>query len=197
VASGLRQLREKPPDLVLLDLGLPDGTGHDVLLWIRRQSDLPVIILTAEAHLNTKVELLNLGADDYLVKPFELDELLVRISVRLRRFTGDVVRFGALTVSVTQRQVSYAGKEALLSPMEFQIVRVLMAEPGRLYSKQEISAELWGGDLPLNRNLLSVHMVNLRTKLQKVGGAGLIRTVRGSGYAMRVQGDQDLAVDQH
>jgi len=114
VMSGLIRIREDAPDLVLLDLGLPDGQGHDVLKRIRQHSVLPIIILTAQGDLSSKVELLNLGADDYLVKPFNHMELLARIAVQLKRFTTDLVKFGELEISAAQRLVRYAGKNISL-----------------------------------------------------------------------------------
>jgi len=179
VMSGLIRIREDTPDLVLLDLGLPDGKGSDVLKRVRQHSTVPIIILTAQGDLSSKVELLDLGADDYLIKPFNHTELLARIAVQLKRFTSDVRKFGALEISTAQRLVKYAGKPIPLSSTEFQIVQMLLDEPGLLYSKAEIFTEVWGERLPRNDNLLAVHIANLRTKLFGAGGYGLIRTVRG------------------
>jgi len=187
VMSGLTRLREDAPDLVLLDLGLPDGTGHDVLKRIRKHSGLPVIVLTAQGDLNSKVELLDLGADDYLVKPFDHKELLARIAVQLKRFASDLMHFGALEISAAQHMVRYAGEVILLSPTEFRILQLLLDEPGLLYSKAKIFSEIWGEHFQRNDNLLAVHMTNLRIKLRKAGASGLIRTVRGFGFAMHVQ----------
>lgn len=189
VMSGLIQIREDAPDLVLLDLGLPDGKGHDVLTRVRQHSDLPIIILTAQGDLTSKVELLGLGADDYLSKPFNHVELLARIAVQLKRFTSDVVRFGALEVSAVQRLVKYAGKVVPLSFLEFQIVQALLDKPGQLHSKETLFAEVWGEHIRRNDNLLAVHVANLRIKLRDAGGYGVIRTVRGFGYVIQVQRD--------
>ena len=186
VMSGLTRLREDTPDLVLLDLGLPDGKGHDVLKRIRQHSVVPVIILTAQGDLNSKVELLNLGADDYLVKPFNHTELLTRIAVQLRRFASDIVKLGALEISATQRQVWYAGTIVPLSSTEFQILQALLDRPGQLHSKEALFTEIWGDHAQRNDNLLAVHVTNLRIKLRKAGGHGLLRTVRGFGYVMSV-----------
>jgi len=189
VMSGLIRIREDAPDLVLLDLGLPDGKGHDVLKRVRQHSVLPVIILTAQGELSSKVELLNLGADDYLIKPFNPGELLARIAVQLKRFTSDVRKFGALEISTAQRLVKYAGKTVPLSSTEFQLMHLLLDKPNQLHSKENIFAEVWGEQTRRNDNLLAVHMANLRTKLLEAGGYGLIRTVRGSGYTLNVQRD--------
>jgi len=189
VMSGLIRIREDTPDLVLLDLGLPDGKGHDVLTRVRQHSALPIIILTAQGDLSSKVELLGLGADDYLVKPFNPAELLARIAVQLKRFASDVVKFGALEFSAAQRLVKYVGEVVPLSSTEFQIVRALLEKPGQLHSKETLFTEVWGEHMQRNDNLLAVHMANLRTKLQKAGGYGVIRTVRGFGYAINVQRD--------
>jgi len=189
VISGLIKTREDAPDLVLLDLGLPDGKGQDVLRRIRQHSPLPVIILTAQGDLSSKVDLLGLGADDYLVKPFSHKELLARIAVQLRRFSSDVVKFGALEISATQRLVWYRGKIIPLSSTEFQIVQVLLDRPGQLHSRDLLFAEVWGEHVQRNDNLLSVHMGNIRIKLYAAEGYGVLRTVRGIGYAMNVQRD--------
>jgi len=140
--SGLTKFREEVADLVLLDLGLPDGKGHDVSKRIRQHSAVPIIILKAQGDLDSKVELLGQGADYYLIKPFNHLELLARIAVQLRRFASAAVRFGALEISAVQRLVKYTGEVVPLSSTEFQIMQALLGQPGQLHSKETLFAEV-------------------------------------------------------
>jgi two-component system, OmpR family, copper resistance phosphate regulon response regulator CusR len=185
VLQGLTQAREQQPDLVLLDLGLPDGDGRDVLTRLRRSSEVPVIVLTARDVVGEKVELLELGADDYVVKPYRIEELLARIAVQLRQDTSSVLSLGDLEVSPSKRLAMYQGKELRLSPKEFELLTLLMQQPGRVYSRAELMHTVWQDKLPEGSNVVDVHFANLRGKLREVELYGLLRTVRGVGYALR------------
>ena len=183
---GLTAVREEDPDLVVLDLGLPDLDGAQVARRIRTNLDTPIIILTAADEVSTKVEMLNAGADDYLAKPFHSEELIARINVQLRKRSGSAVReLGPLTVDVMRRQVFWEETEVRLSPREFDLLTYLSSSPGRVYSRQEIETNVWGEDLPPSSNVVDVHVANIRSKLREVGGFGVIRTVRGVGYAVK------------
>ena len=183
---GLLAIREEQPDLVILDLGLPDLSGAEIARRVRSTSEIPIIILTAEHDLGTKVEMLNYGADDYLAKPFHISELVARINVQLRKRTNaSVKKLGDLSVDTISRQVFCGSKEVRLSPREFQLITYLCSKPGRVYSREEIEKNVWGPELPQSSNVVDVHIANIRGKLRQAGGFGVIRTVRGIGYAVK------------
>lgn len=182
---GLIRAREEGADLILLDLGLPDFDGSDVVQRLRKNSAVPIIVLTARDTIEEKVRLLGLGADDYLIKPFHSEELLARIKVQLRQRGSDAMVLGDLELDVQKRLARYKGEELRLSPKELDILTLLMRQPGRVYSRAEIGQEIWQGRLPEGSNVVDVHMANLRAKLRQQEGYGLLRTVRGVGYALR------------
>lgn len=184
--SGLSQAREEHPDLVVLDLGLPDLDGAEVARHLRKSSSIPIIILTAMDALDRKLALLEAGANDYMTKPFYPEELVARVRVQLRhQQQGDVIRVGNLEIQPQKRLCAYKGNEVRLSPREFDLLTFLARQPGRVYSRAEIEREVWQGELPSNSNVVDVHMANMRSKLREAGGFGLIRTVRGIGYALK------------
>jgi two-component system, OmpR family, alkaline phosphatase synthesis response regulator PhoP len=186
--SGLTAAREVMPDLVILDLGLPDFDGAEIARRIRKTSDIPIIILTALDAVGTKVQLLEGGADDYLTKPFEPAELVARVRVQLRKHRGgDAIVLGKLEIQMEKRLVRYDQKEIRLSPKEFELLAFLARQPGRVYAREEIERGVWGSNLDDNSNVVDVHMANIRSKLRDVDGYGVIRTVRGIGYALKGQ----------
>jgi two-component system, OmpR family, alkaline phosphatase synthesis response regulator PhoP len=186
--SGLTAAREHGPDLVILDLGLPDLDGAEIARRIRKTSDIPIIILTAMDAISSKVSLLEGGADDYLTKPFEPAELVARVRVQLRKQRGgEAITLGQLEIQTEKRMVRYAGKEVRLSPKEFELLAFLARQPGRVYARDEIERGVWGSNLDENSNVVDVHMANIRSKLRDVDGYGVIRTVRGIGYALKSQ----------
>jgi two-component system copper resistance phosphate regulon response regulator CusR len=186
VMHGLMMAREVRPNLVLLDLGLPDGDGRDVLTRLRRDSDLPVIVLTARDLVGEKVELLSLGADDYIVKPFDVAELLARIAVQFRPEDRGTMMVGELEINSAKRLVLYRNQELHFSAKEFALLNLLMQHPGRVYSREDIIREIWDGELDARSNVLDVHFANIRGKFREVELYGLLRTVRGIGYALRI-----------
>jgi two-component system, OmpR family, alkaline phosphatase synthesis response regulator PhoP len=183
---GLSAVRETEPDLVILDLGLPDLSGQEIARRVRRTGDTPILILTAADEVGTKVEMLNAGADDYLAKPFHVEELLARVNVQLRKRTlGAAQKIGDLTIDPARRQVYWNDEEVRLSPREYELLAYLAGQPGRVYSRNEIETNVWGEDLPPSSNVVDVHIANIRGKLRDAGGFGVIRTVRGVGYALK------------
>jgi DNA-binding response OmpR family regulator len=183
---GLSGIRELEPDLVILDLGLPDLDGAEIARRVRKTSEIPIVILTAAGEVDTKVEMLNAGADDYLAKPFHVEELIARVNVQLRkRSAGTVRRIGNMTLDATRRQAFWEQEEVRLSPREFELLLFLSTQPGRVYSRNEIESNVWGDDLPPSSNVVDVHIANIRGKLRDAGGFGVIRTVRGIGYAIK------------
>ena len=184
--EGLILHREGKPDLVVLDLGLPDLDGAEVARRIRATDDTPILVLTAQDAVDRKVSLLTGGADDYLVKPFHPAELLARIQVQLRHKEGsEVLAVGQLELYPGKRQVFFREREVRLSPKEFDLLHLLMSRPGRVFPRPEIEERVWGRPLGKDSNVLDVHMANLRAKLREAGAYGYLRTVRGVGYAVR------------
>jgi DNA-binding response OmpR family regulator len=183
VVTGQEALRRDSPDVVLLDLGLPDTDGVLVCRELRQRSKAAIIVVTAYGEENDRVTALDAGADDYLVKPFGVSELLARIRAVLRRVQpdGDIVRHGPLTVDLRARRVSVAGQEITLTPKEFDILECLAADPGRVQSRQDILETAWDSNWYGPTKVLDVHVAALRRKL---GVAGLIETVYGRGFRL-------------
>lgn len=184
--DGLARALEGQYDLVILDVMLPQINGFTLLHQIRRQSAVPVIMLTARAHRSDRIEGLDKGADDYLVKPFDPDELLSRIRAVLRRITGSqhlndiVTRFGEIRIDGKKREV-WKGKRLVdLTAMEFDIFDLLARSAGRIVSRDEITEGLFERKATSSDRSLDVHISRLRKKLES--GHTLIRTIRGVGY---------------
>ncbi len=169
-------------DLLLLDLGLPRKQGMDVLRALRgRGQDLPVLIITARDSTPARVEGLDSGADDYLVKPFDLDELLARVRALLRRRvarTQSVVLHGALRLDLASHEVTFDGLPVRLSSREFAVLRALLDNPGSVVSKSQLEEKLYGWNAEVESNTVDVYVHHLRKKF----GADFIRNVRGVGY---------------
>jgi len=174
-------------DTLLLDLGLPRKSGLDVLVSLRRRGDpVPVLILTARDAVSDRVKGLDAGADDYLVKPFDLEELAARIRALLRRKSGradPVVHVGNLTLNPATREVSLDGKPISLSAREFGLIHALAERPGVVLSRAQIEEKLYGWGHEVESNTVEVYVHSLRRKL----GANLIRNVRGVGYMVPKQ----------
>jgi len=185
VARGLLLARESQPDLILTDLGLPDGDGRRVVHTIRLQSQVPIIVLTARDDTSEKVALLSAGADDYVVKPFVMAELLACTAVQLRTPLNPTLSVGELELQPHNYLALLAGREPRLAPKEFQLLNLLMSRPRRVYTRQEINKALWDGKLPEYSNVIDVHFANLRAKFREREVYTLLRTVRGDGYALR------------
>ena len=169
-------------DVALLDLGLPRREGLDILKSLRRgKQGLPVVIITARDAVSDRVAGLDSGADDYLVKPFDFDELLARMRAVIRRRVGRVspeIRYGALVLDPVRRAVTLAGKPVQLSAREFAVLEALMQEPGAVVSRRQLEEAVYGWREEIESNCVEVHLHNLRRKLRPE----LIRNVRGVGY---------------
>jgi len=193
LALASAALRVEPFDLVLLDLSLPDGDGLDWLRQVRRTgSVMPVLIMTARDALPDRVAGLDEGADDYVVKPFEPEELLARMRVALRRSEGrasPVLRHGDLVVDPAAHTVVRNGEPVALRAKEFALLLALLRGSGQVLSRQRLEQALYGFDEVLDSNALEVHMHHLRRKL----GDGLVKTVRGVGYFVPVPEPQGPA----
>lgn len=181
-ASAEAAWRANPFDLMLLDLGLPRKDGLEVLRALRRAGeDLPVLIVTARDAVRDRVAGLDAGADDYLVKPFDLDELAARMRALLRRRGGradPLLRHGDLVLNPATREVSLAGEPVTLSPREFALLEALLDRPGTVLSRSQLEERIYGWDQEVESNAVEVHIHALRRKL----GAEFIRNVRGVGY---------------
>jgi DNA-binding response OmpR family regulator len=183
VTTGRDALSRGDPDVVLLDLGLPDTDGVEVCRQLRERSGVAIIVVTARGEEPERVLALDAGADDYLVKPFGLAELLARIRAVLRRVRpgGEVLRHGPLTVDLRTRKVNVSGREVALTPKEFDILECLAADPGRVVSRQEILESAWDAHWYGPTKVLDVQVAALRRKLDV---PGLIETVYGRGFRL-------------
>ncbi|SON57256.1 Transcriptional regulatory protein QseB [Hartmannibacter diazotrophicus] len=173
-----------PYDLVLLDLMLPDGRGIDFLKTIRSAGDVtPVIILTAMDQISDRIAGLNAGADDYLVKPFDLHELTARLAAVSRRYHGNpnpLVTIGPLSVDLAARAIRREGKPVNLTAREWALFEAFVQRPGTIISKSQLEERLYSFDQDVDSNTIEVHVSRLRKKL----GADAIETVRGLGYRL-------------
>jgi two-component system response regulator CpxR len=188
--QGLARALSERNDLVILDVMLPHVNGMEVLRYVRRRSRIPIIILTARGSADDRVAGLRGGADDYLCKPFEPNELLARIEAVLRRSGHTVARPGEMlegqgvTLSVSHREVRAHGQRIELTAVEFDLLELLMRSAGRVVSRDEITAILYQREATPYERSLDVHVSHLRHKLDD-SGAALIRAVRGVGYVFR------------
>ena len=175
-------------DLLILDLGLPDGSGLEVLRTIRSSGlSLFVMIVSARDAINDRIEGLNLGADDYITKPFELSELLARVHAFSRRLydktaNADLAQFGPLVVSFEQARVTWNNENVELTKKEWLLVRVLIENPQRVFTREQLATSLYGWGDEADSNSIDVHVHHIRRKT----GPAVIRTVRGLGYRLGV-----------
>ncbi|CAN4265295.1 OmpR Response regulators consisting of a CheY-like receiver domain and a winged-helix DNA-binding domain [Methylophilaceae bacterium] len=171
-------------DLLVLDLGLPKLSGMDLLKSVRaKRASLPVLILTARDTVADRVAGLNAGADDYLVKPFDLDELIARLNALLRRSAGQgelTLQHGAIELTPASHQVRLAGTDVSMSAREFSLLHTLLLHTGRVHSREQLEQTLYGWGEEVESNAIEVHVHHLRKKL----GSDLIRTLRGVGYVI-------------
>ena len=191
-ADGLIKFREKPWDLVLLDLMLPEIHGLDVLKRIRASDPvIPVILLTAKNDVKDKVAGLDLGANDYVTKPFEIEEVLARIRACLRLTTGSgnssLHRFGELELNESTREVSRAGRQVELTPREFDLLLYFLRNPLQVLSREQVLNAVWGYDYYGDTNVIDVYIRYLRKKVDAGEAVTYIQTVRGIGYVLKEQ----------
>ena len=189
-----QQINEKQPDLLILDWMLPGQSGIELCRQLRKRSELdnmPIIMLTARGEESERIRGLSTGADDYVVKPFSVPELMERIKVILRRVTSEknsnVIVAGDIEVNQDSHRVKRAGGEVHLGPTEFQLLLCLMKVPGRVYSRQQLLDKVWGTGIFVEERTVDVHIRRLRKVLNKGNTEDPIRTVRGSGYAFNEQ----------
>lgn len=188
-AVGLSMIREGDYDLIVLDVMMPHLDGLETCRRIRAGGDdLPILMLTARTAVDDRVEGLDAGADDYVAKPFSLDELLARIRALLRRSLGDVsevMRVDDLVIDPGARTATRDGREMNLTKTEFDLLYLLALAPGRVLDRDRIYDEIWGIDFATSSNSLDVYIGYLRRKTEESGGSRIIQTVRGVGYVLR------------
>ncbi len=186
--SGLMLARERPPDLVILDLMLPGMDGMEVCHRLRTGSNIPILMLTAKDTVQDRVQGLDAGADDYMVKPFNLDELLARVRALLRRTQSErvpVLEFADLTLDTGTRQARRGERVFSLTAKEFDLLELFMRHPRQVLTREVIFDRVWGYDFGGESNVLEVYIRYLRQKLEAGGEPRLIHTVRGVGYVLR------------
>jgi two-component system, OmpR family, KDP operon response regulator KdpE len=189
-ASAIRAIREFHPDLVILDLGLPDMDGVEVTRRVRIWNSVPIIILSVRNQEADKIEALNSGADDYLTKPFAIGELLARIRVVMRRFAGigtkPVYQIGDLQVDLNKHEVTLKGRSIDLTPTEFDILSILVQNAGKVITQHRLIHKVWGVSYENESRLLRVNISNLRRKIEPNPNQPIyILTELGIGYRLK------------
>jgi len=192
--EGLDLIVKRKPDLVLLDWNLPDLNGFEVCKYIKQNKDcahIPVIMVTAYSELNRKVSALDVGADDYITKPFEIEELIARVKAVLRRRQGgapeEVIQKGGITLNLTTYSVDVEKKALILTAKEFDLLYVLMKNAGRILTREFLLERIWGYAVDVSTRTVDVHIRRLRKKLGNKNAA-LIQTFRGVGYKFKEDG---------
>jgi len=190
--AALAAVEQNPPDLVVLDWMIPGLSGVEVCRRLRRRDAtraMPIIMVTARGEETDRIEGLESGADDYVVKPFSPGELAARIRAVLRR-TGaspgtdaEVIEAGGVRLDLARHRVARQGRDIHLGPTEIRLLRVLMENPGRVFGREQILDRVWGRDIHVELRTVDAHVRRLRKALNAFGGADVIRTVRGTGYA--------------
>ena len=187
--AGLEQALAGQYDLVLLDIMLPGLSGLEVLRRLRREKDTPVILLTARDTVMDKVSGLDMGADDYITKPFAIEELLARIRTALRKRPAKapepVLTLGPIAMDTARRQVRCNGQAVELTTREFDVLRLFLENPEIVLSRETFLSRVWGYDYVGETNVVDVYIRYLRSKLDAACGKSLIHTVRGVGYVLR------------
>ena len=185
------RLREAIPDLVILDWMLPGVSGIELCRRLRTRPEtrqLPIVMLTARGEESERVRGLSTGADDYVVKPFSVPELLARVAALLRRASpervADVLGFGDIAIDREKKRVTRGGRPIDLGPTEYRLLEFLMERPGRVFSREQLLDGVWGSDIYIDERTVDVHVGRLRKALNRGDEVDPIRTVRGSGYAL-------------
>ena len=187
--AGLSSARELKPDLILLDWMLPGISGPEICRRLRQTGDkVPIILLTARDEVSDRVSGLDAGADDYVIKPFSIEELLARVRANLRRDTEeevDTLQFGDLTLNRSTREIFRGQRLIELTAKEFDLLEYLLSHPRQVLTRDQILERVWGYDFMGDSNIIEVYVRYLRLKLEQQGEPRLIQTVRGVGYVLR------------
>ena len=193
--DGYASIVERNPSLLILDLGLPDEDGVSLCRRIRTKWTFPILMLTTRSDLLDKIIGLEVGADDYITKPFESRELLARIRACLRRTSeykpeedkGEVLRAGSLKLDMKQRLATINDERVVLTALEFRLLHYFVANSGRVLEREHLFESVWGYDDEFNSNSLDVFVYRLRTKIERASGKKAIQTVRGFGYRFTME----------
>ncbi|MGE6360783.1 response regulator [Psychrobacter sp. UBA3480] len=192
---GLIEAATRRPDLLILDLGLPDGDGCDVIADIRTWSSLPILVLSARSDEQDKIKALNLGADDYLVKPFSMGELVARVNAHMRRWqvgyeAPSQIELGNVSIDLTQRQVKKNGKDVHLTPIEYRLLTVLIRYAEKVLTHKQLLNEVWGKGHNHQEHYVRIFMSNLRQKLEdNPSRPNFFLTEIGVGYKLHIPKD--------
>lgn len=186
--AGLSKAMDKDFELILLDLMLPKKNGEDVLAELRKVKNTPAIVLSAKNEVVNRVELLRLGADDYVSKPFDVDEVILRIGAVLRR-TGDVkmateLKYKDMRLDKESKRVFLGGSELACTTMEYSILELMLSNPNKVFSKRNLFESITGDEYLSEDNTMNVHVSNLRKKIAKITDEPYIDTVYGMGYRL-------------
>ena len=186
--AGLDLVKEWEPDAIVLDVMMPMISGIELLPMLRRVTDAPIIMLSARGEVETKVEGLSHGADDYLSKPFEMSELLAHLEAKLRRphlENRNILSYDDVTINMDEHTVMRAGKRVDLSPLEYDLLVTLVRRPRRVFTRDELLDLVWGDEKEVGQNAVERYISYLRSKIDEGFGKQLIQTVRGAGYTIR------------
>lgn len=189
---GLIEAATRRPDLLILDLGLPDGDGCDVIADIRTWSSLPILVLSARSDEQDKIKALNLGADDYLVKPFSMGELVARVNAHMRRWqvgyeAPSQIELGNISIDLTQRQVKKNGEDIHLTPIEYRLLTVLIRHAEKVLTHKQLLNEVWGKGHTHQEHYVRIFMSNLRQKLEdNPSRPNYFLTEIGVGYKLHI-----------
>lgn len=189
--SALASARNRPPDLVVLDVMLPGLDGMEVCRRLRQEDDVPILMLTALDATADRVQGLDTGADDYLTKPFAYEELLARVRALLRRRepkTGHALRYADLTLDPEAREVRRGDRPIALTTLEFDLLQHFLRHPRQVLGRERLLDAVWGDEVAVTPNAVDVYVGYLRQKLEAAGESRLIQTVRGVGYVLRDTG---------
>jgi two-component system, OmpR family, response regulator len=188
--DALQKILAEKPDLAIIDLMMPNMDGYELCRRLRQDyENLPVLILSARDELASKVKGFGLGADDYLTKPFEADELILRVQALLRRYkieTSRVIQIGRVTIDKNSFSVKINGKGEDIPMKEFELLFKLASFPGRTFSRDQLIADIWGPDFEGNERTLDVHVNRLRDRFPELAVGFKITTIRGLGYRLEV-----------
>ena len=188
--EALMYMEKQTWDLVLLDLMLPGKSGDELLSIIREKSDVAIIIISAKGEQLTKIDMLRSGADDYITKPFDNEEVAARVEAQLRRYrrtvSDSLLVFKDIQLDQEAKSVSIAGKDIILTALEYKILRLFLLSPKKVFTKENIFESVWGVDYHGDENVVNVHMSNLRTKLSNANPEEeYIETMWGMGYRLK------------
>jgi two-component system, OmpR family, KDP operon response regulator KdpE len=189
--EGISIAASQKPDIIILDMGLPDMDGVEVTRLLRKWTQIPIIILSVRGSENDKIAALDAGADDYLTKPFGVGELLARLRANIRRSTGErndpIFTVGNLQVDLIKRLVTISGKEVQLTPNEYELLRILIADAGKVLTHRHLLRAVWGAEYGDESHMLHVNISNLRRKIEAESSRPqFIVTEPGVGYRLRI-----------